>query len=189
MRSSMIMPLLLSSSYFTLEPKGISMTELNSFGIFGPGEMSCHAWTMKRKPPAKLGTRSCALPGPERPGVIVLDQPGTGSARLSRGLQLCLDRPCLDHLHRAPVVAKAAAALQAHDIMRAAGRQLVGHIHVHVLLPRRRRHRKWHRQIVVPAAEWQQAPSLFQQIQLLPREERSPGTDLQSGPPTLLLTV
>src|SRR6266542_7059758 len=103
MRSSMIMPLLLSSSYFTLEPKGISMTELNSFGIFGPGEMSCHAWTMKGNPRRNSGPGHAHCRGGAARGHC------TGSARLSRGLQLCLDRLGLDHLHRAPVVAKAAA--------------------------------------------------------------------------------
>src|ERR1700680_703596 len=37
-------PLALSSSYFTLEPKGISITVLNSSGSRSPGVTSCQAW-------------------------------------------------------------------------------------------------------------------------------------------------
>src|SRR5579863_697229 len=36
------MPVALSSSYFTLEPSGISITALNSFGTCSPGLKSCH---------------------------------------------------------------------------------------------------------------------------------------------------
>src|ERR1700735_530308 len=36
------MPLPLSSSYFTLEPSGISITARNSCGTFLPGLKSCH---------------------------------------------------------------------------------------------------------------------------------------------------
>src|SRR5271165_601468 len=44
MRSSRISPLALSSSYFTLEPKGISMTQSNSLGSLSPGVTSCQGW-------------------------------------------------------------------------------------------------------------------------------------------------
>ncbi|MGD0956823.1 MAG: hypothetical protein ABR953_08310 [Candidatus Acidiferrales bacterium] len=36
----------LPSSYSTLEPSGISITALNSFGTFSPGLTSCQAWLM-----------------------------------------------------------------------------------------------------------------------------------------------
>src|SRR5579863_10305882 len=44
MRSSRISPLDLSSSYFTLEPKGISTTQSNSWGSLSPGVTSCQGW-------------------------------------------------------------------------------------------------------------------------------------------------
>src|SRR3974390_694420 len=40
-------PLCLSSSYLTLEPKGISITTENSSGRPSPGEMSCQAWVIR----------------------------------------------------------------------------------------------------------------------------------------------
>src|ERR1700689_633403 len=46
MRSSLMRPLALSSSYFTLDPKGISMTVLNSRGSLSPGVTSCQGWIM-----------------------------------------------------------------------------------------------------------------------------------------------
>src|SRR5208283_4518467 len=44
MRSSLIRPLALSSSYLTLDPNGISMTQSNSCGSLSPGVTSCQGW-------------------------------------------------------------------------------------------------------------------------------------------------
>src|ERR1700685_1859093 len=44
MGTSRIRPLDLSSSYFTLEPKGISTTQSNSWGSLSPGVTSCQGW-------------------------------------------------------------------------------------------------------------------------------------------------
>ena len=53
MRSRLIRPLDLSSSYFTLEPKGISMTQSNSWGSLSPGVTSCQGWI--------IGERACFI--------------------------------------------------------------------------------------------------------------------------------
>ena len=47
MRSRRIRPLDLSSSYFTLEPNGISITQSNSWGSLSPGVTSCQGWIIR----------------------------------------------------------------------------------------------------------------------------------------------
>src|SRR6266851_4626646 len=47
MRSSRNRPVSLSSSYLTLDPMGISMTEVNSVGRRAPGVTSCQAWVIR----------------------------------------------------------------------------------------------------------------------------------------------
>src|ERR1035438_543305 len=46
MRSSLMSPLILSTAHLTLEPKGISITVLNSCGSLLPGVTSCQGWIM-----------------------------------------------------------------------------------------------------------------------------------------------
>src|SRR5215470_9274285 len=50
MRSTFSRPVALSSSYLTLEPRGISMTAWKSRGNSLPGEISCHAWVTRNSP-------------------------------------------------------------------------------------------------------------------------------------------
>src|SRR5581483_5767178 len=67
MRSSRSRPVPLSSSYLTLEPIGISMTETNSDGRRAPGVTSCQAWVMVAAPgPLECRKRGCSRLHPGR---------------------------------------------------------------------------------------------------------------------------
>src|ERR1700690_2998799 len=69
MRSRRMRPLDLSSSYFTLEPKGISTTQSNSWGSLSPGVTSCQGWfinfnsngTVKQSSYVAAFEQSCSL--------------------------------------------------------------------------------------------------------------------------------
>ena len=61
MRSNRSKPLALSSSYFTLEPDGISITLSNSSGSLPPGVTSCQGWIIRKCSPLFHSTRAVSL--------------------------------------------------------------------------------------------------------------------------------